>query len=765
MRKTTIGLACAFLPAMLLARPASAQKASASGSAGVSTSASPTADASASKEQPPAQPAQEAQPDDEWAQRDRQMNEAATLTGGVGLLHTQHAQGGAPGQFRLGFTAEMFSASEFLCTSEVNCPNPRGTGRVVSDAHDHVGGRLNLSVQIAKWLEAYGAISAIANSNEANRPSLLQTLGDTTLGAKVHGRITRGFHVGGALELWLLNGTGGVGLDGGGTSAKFRGLATADLRELKKPIPLRFSTNLTYVLDNSGKVVESTENARAVASNSTTAVPITRIERFGLGINRVDHFDIHLGGEVFLAQEKVRPFVEYQIAIPINRQNYLCRINNPSNDKCLANEALAPSSLTLGGRFFPWKRGFHAVAAFDIGITGVGNFIEEVAPTPPWMLYLGAGWAFDTKERPPTVVEKLVPTPVAAPKKVGRKIRGFVHEQGQADGIANAIVAWDSHPDLTSLATSPDGRFVTHELPDGAYTFAVRAEGFKPGTCTATIGGPKPATATDAAAGMPDQAAGEKKLYPTPTVYGPDGKPVPSGGDVQVDCALESVPRAGNVVGHVKDAEGGAAVAGAQLKLVDSAGKEYAASGGGDGAFRLQDVALGEARVTATADGYVSITEKVDVKPRVDTPLDLTLAKRGKGALVTVGKNEIVLKAQVQFAVSSAVILPESTGLLSEIAEVMIQNPRIRKVEIQGHTDNTGTPDRNKTLSEERASAVLDWLVAHGVASDRMTSRGFGQSKPLAPNVTAQNRAKNRRVQFIILEQDGGGRPSREPPF
>ena len=109
----------------------------------------------------------------------------------------------------------------------------------------------------------------------------------------------------------------------------------------------------------------------------------------------------------------------------------------------------------------------------------------------------------------------------------------------------------------------------------------------------------------------------------------------------------------------------------------------------------------------------------------------------------------------------SAVILPESTGLLTEIADVLIKNPRIKRVEVQGHTDNTGTAERNKQLSEDRANAVVAWLTSHGVSSDRLVGRGYGQSKPIVPNVTAANRARHRRVQFIIVDQDAplkGGR-------
>lgn len=667
--------------------------------------------------------------DKEWAERDRKMNEAATLTGGVGLLHTQHAQGGAVGQFRVGFTTEYFSAG-FLCTNAFPCKDPKGSGgTITNDTTDHIGGRLTLSMQVLKWLEPYLATSAYANSDAANRPALLQVLGDSILGAKAHGALGKVINLGGAFELALVNGTGAVGLAGGGTGAKFRALGTADLRGLDKPVPVRFSLNTTYVVDNSGSVVEDTEKARGTS--------ITRIERFGLGINRVDHFDIALGAEVFAAQEKVRPFLEYNVAIPVNRQNYLCRPGNPSGDQCLANQQVAPSSVTLGGRFFPWKRGFNMLVALDIGVSGVSSFIEEVKPEAPWMLYLGAGWAFDTQDRPPVIKERIIEKPVAV-RAPGRKIRGFVHEEGKTEGVAGAIVSWDNRPELTSLVTFPDGHFTTHELDEGAFAFGIKAEGFKPGQCTTTI-----VRAAQPAAPPP---AGRAALPPT--------QPPAAGGDVQLDCTLVALPRVGVIVGHVRDADTQAPIANAAVKIVDSSRRADSGTVDQNGAFRFQDVTPGDVDVTVDADGYLALTERVAVKVRQDNTADLLMKKRPKNANVTVGKGEIFIKQQIQFAIDSATILPESNGLLTEIADALVKNPRIKRVEVQGHTDNTGTPDHNKQLSEDRARAVTSWLSMHGVSADRMTPVGYGQTKPLVPNVTGGNRAKNRRVQFIIADQD-----------
>jgi outer membrane protein OmpA-like peptidoglycan-associated protein len=692
-------------------------------------------------------------PDDavaaEWAERDRKMDEAATLTGGVGLVHVQHAQGGALGQFRVGFTTEYFSAG-FLCSQSFPCRDPRNTGgTITNDSSDHIGGRLTLSMQVLKWLEPYLSTSAFANSNAANRPALLQVLGDSTLGAKAHGSLGKIFNLGGAFELWLVNGTGAVGLDGGGTGAKFRGLATADLRGATKPVPLRFSANLTYVLDNSGKVVEQVEQNRGTS--------ITRIERFGLGINRVDHFDIGIGAEAFAAQEKVRPFIEYNIAIPVNRQDYRCRPNNPSGDQCLATQQIAPSSITLGGRFFPWKRGFNLLLALDIGVSGVSTFIEEVKPEAPWMLYLGAGWAFDTQDRPPVIKERIVEKPVAV-KAPGRKIRGFVHEENKPEGVAGAVVTWDNRPELTSLVTFPDGHFTTHDLDEGSYLFSIKAEGFKPGQCTTSI--VRPAQGPNGAPPRTGAMAGPNGALPPSQP--PASPPANSGagGDLQLDCPLVALPRVGSIVGRVRDADTQAAIPNATVKVVDSARKESAGAADQNGAFRFSDVAPGESQVTVDAEGYLALTEKVDVKVRQDNNADLLMKKRPKNANVTVGKGEIFIKQQIQFAVDSATILPESNGLLNEIADALVKNPRIKRVEVQGHTDNTGTPDHNKQLSNDRAQAVVSWLSSHGVAADRMIAAGYGQTKPLVPNVTAGNRAKNRRVQFIIADQD----PAQEAP-
>jgi outer membrane protein OmpA-like peptidoglycan-associated protein len=124
-------------------------------------------------------------------------------------------------------------------------------------------------------------------------------------------------------------------------------------------------------------------------------------------------------------------------------------------------------------------------------------------------------------------------------------------------------------------------------------------------------------------------------------------------------------------------------------------------------------------------------------------------------ARVEVKQDRIDIKEKIQFAFNAAEILPASDGLLGDIANALKEHKEIKKVAIHGHTDSDGENAYNQELSQRRASAVLNWLKAHGVEGARLESKGFGESKPIADNNTPEGKEKNRRVEFLIVEQEG----------
>jgi outer membrane protein OmpA-like peptidoglycan-associated protein len=131
-----------------------------------------------------------------------------------------------------------------------------------------------------------------------------------------------------------------------------------------------------------------------------------------------------------------------------------------------------------------------------------------------------------------------------------------------------------------------------------------------------------------------------------------------------------------------------------------------------------------------------------------------------KPSLVIVTEKEIKITQQIHFEFDKDRIRPESFPILDAVVDVLVQNPKIR-IEIQGHTDNKGSAFYNKSLSDRRATSVRKYLTSKGIDAGRLTSKGYGMERPMVPNSSEQNRALNRRVQFIRTEgSDAAGSPT-----
>lgn len=122
----------------------------------------------------------------------------------------------------------------------------------------------------------------------------------------------------------------------------------------------------------------------------------------------------------------------------------------------------------------------------------------------------------------------------------------------------------------------------------------------------------------------------------------------------------------------------------------------------------------------------------------------------------TVQRNQdtlaVTFKSDILFPINSAVLQPGANDEITRVAQVLTQYPATN-ITIAGHTDSTGSDALNQDLSERRAAAVKNALAARGVAPARMTTIGFGETKPVADNTTETGRSLNRRVEITIVPQ------------
>ncbi len=140
--------------------------------------------------------------------------------------------------------------------------------------------------------------------------------------------------------------------------------------------------------------------------------------------------------------------------------------------------------------------------------------------------------------------------------------------------------------------------------------------------------------------------------------------------------------------------------------------------------------------------------------PEDNSTLHIKNIRLAKGAvplydkLMTDGK---IVTHGITFDVGKATIKPQSMGTINEIHSILQKNASLR-FSVEGHTDNTGNAASNQALSEARANAVCEKLQQMGIDASRLKARGHGMSKPMDTNNTAEGRAKNRRVEFVVLK-------------
>ena len=623
---------------------------------------------------------------------------APSLEGLSGLVRVVTGDIGAPHTFRIALHLEMLSASDFL---------------VSGDSHSRFQATLAANYTPWRFLEFFANFRSAANSNDRPNepgrvdPSVIFALGDFTFGAKGAYPVLKSLTVGANIGLTLLNSVGGVSIDGDSTSF-YAGLLTSfDIGKLSA-VPARLHFNFGFMLDNSGSLADFS------SYRQTSRLPSLQVQKFSLGI-KPNRLAIKFGADMPLQRWThigVTPLIELNldVATGLSDEDFdNTAFVQPPADRPLTADNIAgrlSSTLTLGVRVNPIA-GLNVLLAMDIGLQSPG--FGYGPPVLPWNFILGLSYAYDPMPQVKTVVQEKVRTVVRKVEPQLGTVRGRVIDAKSLEPIEGAIVTFPGR-DLTGLSSDPDGGFLSYRFKGGTLPIMVRHPRYAAAKASAKV-----------VAGA--ELKIEIKLVPKP-------------------------PQVGQLSGSVVDLRNNGVAASVML----SGPQNLRLTASPTGSFEAK-LKPGSYTVRIEADGYLRKDGRFTVQAGGTANLAFTISPVPRRSLVQVTKRAIIIRRQVHFATATADIKEDSRQLLDQIAHVLLSNPQIARIEIQGHTDNRGSRVRNMTLSQARAEAVRDHLVRSGVRSERLVAKGYGPTQPKRPNITARNRAANRRVEFRILKQ------------
>jgi len=212
---------------------------------------------------------------------------------------------------------------------------------------------------------------------------------------------------------------------------------------------------------------------------------------------------------------------------------------------------------------------------------------------------------------------------------------------------------------------------------------------------------------------------------------------------------VEPVIEKAKITGELKDRDTGAPLDGSveattELGSGEVVKKKEDIAGG---KFEVEVPREGKTDLVFSSPGYTFETITLPDEKAIDDlslqPLELSLSRVKKGERLKV--------ESIHFKTESANLEPGSLSTLNTLLDMLRQNPKIT-IEIEGHTDSTGTSVFNQKLSVLRAESVADWLIRNGISSIRMKTRGYGDTRPVADNKTAEGRRKNRRTEILITD-------------
>jgi len=433
--------------------------------------------------------------------------------------------------------------------------------------------------------------------------------------------------------------------------------------------------------------------AYLIASDQFGIAENDRYLHYMLNINEQKQGVFGLAVDFPLEKDDILPFVEVTFAYPDG-----------------------PGYATPGVKWQPLDG--HGLTVDLYAEFGLFRGTPALAPTTQvYNIIAGLSYGIQTTPQVKVVKERVVERVVektpgpAVPPRVEGFVKGLVVDVDNESPLGNAIVTMLG-TGLTNLATDPiKGDFASPPLRPGQYNFVVEKTGYEPGSVKLEV---------RANETSPAKVGLKRKIVEGDVavkVVDAKGKPVPMA-EVQ---ALSG----GRVVSLSKDDSG------RYSGKLDS-GAWY---------------------VVAKAEGKLALGKVVEVKEAQTTEAQISLKDRPKTQLVIIEKDRIQLKKKIQFKTNSAQITGgESFAILDSVADAINSNPRIRKVRIEGHTDDKGEREANVKLSRDRANSCRDYLLKAGIAADMLEANGFGPDKPIESNKTNRGREANRRVEFHVAE-------------
>lgn len=565
----------------------------------------------------------------------------------------------------------------------------------VQGAEDtRTGGTFALSYVPLEFLEVFAAYGVAANTNSRSSPNLIQALGDITVGARGSRQWAKGFWAGVDLRAMSFSGVGNQDVSRYALGFAPRVLATYDVRQLYPKIPLRAHGNLGIILDGTGDLVTTTR--------------LNASEEFALNVNRFNRLGLGLGVEAPLPA--VTPFLEFTLAYPLGVGGD--GLVAPNGETVSAASA-AYKTFNVGAKVTALRDVTFTVGA-EIGLTRVVGL--GVPATPPLNLFFGAAYSVDllgssTTRIIETVRERKVEsaTPATAQTAQTAQVSGVVLDAATRKPIPGVLVTVPGAGLPPVASDAETGRFLTYTLPPGPVRLAAQKEGYR---------------------------ILEQDLKLT------------AGETSTVELALEAMARPALFTVSTTSKKKPVA---ATLKLQGPKNQDFTTSESATGPAKLE-VLAGRYTVNVTAPGFLAQTRDVQVSEGGTMDLAFELEPEPKQKLVEVKENKIEILQQVHFGTGKAVILPDSYPLLAQVVDAIVRND-IKRVRIEGHTDNQGPSDFNLQLSKDRAQAVATHLIKAGIDAARIEVEGFGDTRPIAPNMTPRGRELNRRVEFVILER------------